>query len=89
MQTNVKVQDRAIRVLNHSSTITLKIDKKQIVHASRKLAILLLFVTLWALLFTTYNTNSYQFWTLLKVTVILGLVAFVANKSNTNLKKPN
>lgn len=89
MQTNVKAPDRAISVLNHTSTITLKINKKQIVNTSRKIAILMLFMILGALLFTAYKTNSFQFWTLLKVTAILSLVAFVAQRSNTNIKKSN
>lgn len=89
MQTNAKVQDRAISVFNHSSTITLKINKKQILSTLRKLAVLALFTTLGALLFTAFNSDSSQFWPLLKVTAILLMVAFIAKKSNNNFKNSN
>lgn len=89
MQTDVKVSTRAIKVVNHSATITLKINKKQVVNTIRRIAVLLLFLTLGALLISTYNKDNSQFWPLLKVTLILGLVAFLAFKSNINFKKSN
>lgn len=89
MQTDAKVSTRAIRVANHSTTITLKIDKKQVVNTIRRLTLLLFFLTLGTLLITSYNKDNSQFWPLLKVSVIIGLVAFMAIKSNNNFKKTN
>lgn len=86
MQTHVKVQSRDFKVNQEQSTFTLKIDKRQLVSAIRKLITVLLFLTLAVLLTTTYNTQNPQFWSLLKVTLIISMVMFIAIKSNKTFK---
>ena len=82
MQTNVKITTRAIRVDNDPSTLTLKIDKAQLITFARKLSIVLLFAVLGVLLFVTYGSDGFQFWPLVKVTAIIGLITFVALMGN-------
>lgn len=87
MQTNVKIPTRPIQINNGNSTLTLKIEKSQLAATARKLAVVLLFIILGVLLVTTYNSGNPQFWPLLKVTGILSMIAFIANKSNNTFKK--
>lgn len=85
-QMNVKMHARVIQVSNHTSTFTLKIDKRQLADSSRKIATALLFLTLGLLLVTTYTSENALFFPLLKVTGIISMVAFIAFKSNKTLK---
>lgn len=75
---------RAIRVDQRPAKLILEIDKEQLGALMRKLAVAGLFVILAVLLLTTYKSNSFQFWPLLKVAVILSIVALVSNLSNNN-----
>lgn len=81
MQTNVKIPIRMVEVNNSTSTFTLKVDKKQLTRSIRKLGLFTIFVLMGVLLFVTYTSESYQFWSLVKVSVPVGLVAVIAFKS--------
>ena len=87
MHSRAKVPDRLIHVNNGDSILTLRVHKKQVIHAVHKLALSLFMTAMVLLLIFTFKAESPLFWPLAKAAGILGLVFFVANKSNSSLIK--
>ncbi len=87
MQTSLKIPEKAIIIDNGNSNITLKINKKLVANSLRKVALIVLFVTLAVFLVLAYTSQNPQFWPLLKVAAILGLIGIVALKSTNPVKE--
>lgn len=87
MHTEVKAPHRLVRINNGESILTLRLHKKQMSQVASKLASILLLTALVFFLVLTYRTDNPLFWPLLKVSAIVGLVFFIAIKSNNSLIK--
>jgi len=86
MQADVKTTSRNIRISNEDSSAQLTFNKVQLIPAIRSIMAVLLFIALGVFLMRTYVSGSPHFWSLLKVTGILMMVASIAFLSH-NTKK--
>ena len=86
MQADVKTTSRNIRISNEDSSAQLTFNKVQLIPAIRSIMAVLLFIALGVFLMHTYVSGSPHFWSLLKVTGVLMMVASIAFLSH-NTKK--
>lgn len=86
MLADLKTFSKTIRSNKQDSSNQLNFDKAQLVAAIRSVMAVLLFLALGILLIRTYVLGSPHFWTLLKVTGILTMVASIAFLSNNHKK---
>jgi len=78
MQADVKTTSRPIQVRNEDSSVQLAFSKVQLIPAARSVMAVLLFLALGIFLMRTYVSGSPHFWSLLKATGILIMVASIA-----------
>ncbi|NBC08229.1 MAG: hypothetical protein GVY26_13630 [Bacteroidetes bacterium] len=78
MQADAKTTSRNIRISNEDSSALLPLNKVRLIPAVRSVMAVLFFVALGAILMRTYVSGSPHFWSLLKVTGILTMVASIA-----------
>ena len=86
MQADVKTTSRNIRISNEDSSAQLTFNKVQLIPAIRSIMAVLLFIALGVFLMRTYVSGSPHFWSLLKVTGILMMVASIAFLSHNTMK---
>jgi hypothetical protein len=86
MYTNLESQTRSVEEKRDASKKNVKIHRKQLIRNFRAVAIVILFLILAVALSLTYQTSE-LFWPLLKGSVILVIVGFVAMKFNDGTEK--
>ncbi|WP_046744892.1 DUF6095 family protein [Kordia zhangzhouensis] len=67
-----------IRIYNNTTFFSIKIHKKWLFKWIRYVAVALLLVAYGSTIFISYQSNSEQFWTLLKVGMILIFISIIA-----------
>lgn len=86
MQANVKTPSKTIRISNEDSSAKIPFNKVQLIPAIRSVMVVLLFLALSVFLMRTYVSGSPHFWSLLKATGILTMVASITFLSHNSMK---